>query len=45
MAKKARSLDVQPIKDLAPQRQDCPVCGQAMWLDYCNHRPWSCSAG
>lgn len=38
MAKKARHLDVQHTKDLTPQRHHCPACGEAMWLDYTNHR-------
>jgi len=25
-------------KDLSPRRQNCPACGQRMWLDYTNHR-------
>ena len=38
MAKKARQFDLRHTKDLAPQRQHCPVCGELMWLDYSNHR-------
>jgi hypothetical protein len=38
MAKKARHLDVQHTEDLTPQRHHCPTCGEAMWLDYTNHR-------
>jgi len=38
MAKKARQSDLRHTKDLAPQRQHCPACGELMWLDYTNHR-------
>jgi hypothetical protein len=38
MAKTACRPQPTIIKDLAPQRQNCPACGQRMWLDYTNHR-------
>lgn len=38
MAKKVRGIDVERTKDLAPQRQRCPVCDERMRLDYTNRR-------
>jgi Transposase, Mutator family len=38
MAKRAHDRDVHHTKDLTPQRQNCPVCGEPMWLDYTNYR-------
>jgi hypothetical protein len=38
MAKTACRPQPRLIKDLAPLRQNCPACGQRMWLDYTNHR-------
>src|SRR5262245_17637451 len=37
----------QPVvsKDLSPQRQNCPTCGQRMWLDYTSHRTLVSLAG
>ena len=38
MAKTACRPQPTIFKDLSPQRQNCPSCGQRMWLDYTNHR-------
>ena len=38
MAKTACRPQPTIFKDLAPQRQNCPACGQRMWLDYTNDR-------
>jgi Transposase, Mutator family len=38
MAKTACRPQPTIFQDLAPQRQNCPACGQRMWLDYTNHR-------
>src|SRR5262249_40889407 len=37
MAKTACRPQPTIFKDLSPQRQNCPACGQRMWLDYTNH--------
>src|SRR6266403_1784780 len=38
MAKTACRPAASIIKDLWPQRQNCPACGRRMWLDYTNDR-------
>jgi len=38
MAKKACRPQPRLISNLSPARQNCPACGQRMWLDYTNHR-------
>jgi len=38
MAKTACRPEPTSYKDLSPLRQNCPACGQRMWLDYTNHR-------
>jgi hypothetical protein len=38
MAKTARRGEPSVVKDLAPQRCNCPACGGRMWLDYTNRR-------
>jgi Transposase, Mutator family len=38
MAKTACRPQPTTFKDLSPQRQNCPACGQRMWLDYTNRR-------
>ena len=45
MAKTACRPQPTITKDLAPQRQNCPACGQRMWLDYTNHRTLVTLAG
>ena len=45
MAKTACRPQPTTFKDLAPQRQNCPACGQRMWLDYTNHRTLVTLAG
>jgi hypothetical protein len=45
MAKTACRPQPTIFKDLAPQRQNCPACGQRMWLDYTNHRTLVTLAG
>jgi hypothetical protein len=45
MAKTACRPQPRLIKDLAPLRQNCPACGQRMWLDYTNHRTVGTLAG
>jgi hypothetical protein len=45
MAKTACRPQPTIIKDLSPQRQNCPSCGQRMWLDYTNHRTLVTLAG
>ena len=45
MAKTACRPQPTIIKDLVPQRRNCPACGQRMWLDYTNHRTLVTLAG
>jgi hypothetical protein len=45
MAKTACRPQPTILKDLTPQRQNCPACGQRMWLDYTNHRTLITLAG
>jgi hypothetical protein len=45
MAKTACRPQPTIFKDLSPQRQNCPACGQRMWLDYTNHRTLVTLAG
>jgi hypothetical protein len=45
MAKTACRPQPTIIKDLVPLRQNCPACGQRMWLDYTNHRTLVTLAG
>jgi hypothetical protein len=45
MAKTACRPEPTIHKDLTPLRQNCPVCGQRMWLDYTNHRTLVTLAG
>jgi Transposase, Mutator family len=45
MAKTACRPQPTILKDLAPQRRNCPACGQRMWLDYTNHRTLVTLAG
>jgi hypothetical protein len=45
MAKTARRPQPTIFKDLTPQRQNCPACGQRMWLDYTNDRTLVTLAG
>src|SRR5262249_31715594 len=45
MAKTACRPQPTIFKDLVPQRQNCPTCGQRMWLDYTNHRTLVALAG
>jgi len=45
MAKTACRPQPVIIKNLSPQRQNCPACGQRMWLDYTNHRTLVTLAG
>lgn len=45
MAKTACRPQPRLIKDLSPLRQNCPGCGQRMWLDYTNHRTLVTLAG
>jgi hypothetical protein len=45
MAKRACQPQPTIIKDLTPQRQNCPACSQRMWLDYTNDRTLVTLAG
>lgn len=45
MAKMACRPKPTLIKNLTPQRHNCPSCGQRMWLDYTNHRTLVTLAG
>jgi hypothetical protein len=45
MAKTACRPQPTIFKDLSPQRQNCPTCGQRMWLDYTNDRTLVTFAG
>jgi len=45
MAKRACQPQPTSIKDLTPQRQNCPACSQRMWLDYTNDRTLVTLAG
>src|ERR1700730_8727941 len=45
MGKTARRPQPTIFKDLTPQRQNCPACGQRMWLDYTNDRALVTLAG
>jgi Transposase, Mutator family len=45
MAKTACRPQPTTFKDLSPQRQNCPACGQRMWLDYTNRRTLVTLAG
>jgi len=45
MAKTACRPEPTHHKDLTPLRQNCPACGQRMWLDYTNHRTLVTLAG
>jgi hypothetical protein len=38
MARTACRPEPVIVKDLSPRRENCPACGQRMWLDYTNHR-------
>jgi len=38
MARTASRPEPANIRDLSPRRQNCPACGQRMWLDYTNRR-------
>jgi Transposase, Mutator family len=45
MAKTACRPQPTIFKHLSPQRQNCPACGQRMWLDYTNRRTLVTLAG
>src|SRR5262245_35429331 len=45
MAKTACRPQPGTFKDLMSLRQNCPACGQRMWLDYTNHRTLVTLAG
>ncbi len=45
MAKTACRPQPTLTKDLSPLRQNCPACGQRMWLDYTNDRTLVTLAG
>jgi hypothetical protein len=45
MVKTACRPQPRLIKDLSPLRQNCPACGQRMWLDDTNPRTVVALAG